>query len=52
MRVRFTVAYDGRGFLGFAENAGVRTVGGDLAAALRRVLRSTDPVAITVAGRT
>lgn len=44
------VAYDGGGFRGFAINAGVRTVGGDLTAALGRVLR--EPVTLTVAGRT
>ena len=33
-RVRLTVAYDGRGFHGFAVNAGVRTVAGELVAAL------------------
>lgn len=52
MRVRFTVAYDGSGFHGFAPNAGVRTVGGDLAAAIARVLRCEEPVELTCAGRT
>jgi tRNA pseudouridine38-40 synthase len=45
-----TVAYDGRGFHGFADNAGVKTVGGALAAALARVLRH--PVELACAGRT
>lgn len=45
-----TVAYDGSRFHGFAENAGVTTVAGTLAAALRRVLRHA--VALTAAGRT
>lgn len=49
-RVRLDVAYDGAPFRGFAENAGVRTVAGDLRAALERVLRQ--PVSLTCAGRT
>ena len=50
VRVRLTVAYDGSGFHGFAENRGVPTVGGDLRRALETVLRQ--PVALVVAGRT
>lgn len=49
-RVRLTVAYDGGDFHGFAVNAGVRTVGGDLTDAIGRVLGH--PVTITCAGRT
>jgi tRNA pseudouridine38-40 synthase len=49
-RVRLLVAYDGRGFSGFAANPGVSTVGGTLAASLERVLRH--PVVLTCAGRT
>ena len=45
-----TLAYDGTGFHGFSENRGVRTVGGELAHALERVLRQ--PVTLLVAGRT
>jgi tRNA pseudouridine38-40 synthase len=47
-----TVAYDGRGFHGFAAQpaTGVPTVGGALAEALEKVLRA--PVQLTVAGRT
>jgi tRNA pseudouridine38-40 synthase len=45
-----TVAYDGAGFHGFAENAGVRTVAGDLRVALRTVTGA--PVEIACAGRT
>ncbi len=52
MRLRLTVAYDGSGFHGFAPNVGVRTVGGDLADAISRVLRLDTPVALTCAGRT
>ena len=50
VRVKLVVAYDGRGFAGFAPNVGVRTVGGTLEAALERVLRH--PVELAVAGRT
>jgi tRNA pseudouridine38-40 synthase len=49
-RLRLDVAYDGSGFRGFAENAGVRTVAGELRRALETVLRR--PVALTCAGRT
>jgi len=49
-RVRMTVAYDGAPYRGFALNPGVRTVSGDLGAALARVLGH--PVELTCAGRT
>jgi tRNA pseudouridine38-40 synthase len=49
-RLRLDVAYDGSAFHGFAENAGVRTVAGELRAALERVL--DEPVGLTCAGRT
>jgi tRNA pseudouridine38-40 synthase len=49
-RVRLVVAYDGAPFHGFAPNAGVRTVIGDLGAALATVVRQ--PVHLTGAGRT
>jgi tRNA pseudouridine38-40 synthase len=45
-----TVAYDGRGYHGFAEQQGVETVGGALSSALERVLGH--PVQLTCAGRT
>jgi tRNA pseudouridine38-40 synthase len=45
-----TVAYDGTGFSGFSENLNVKTVGGELKAALATVLRH--PVNLIVAGRT
>lgn len=45
-----TVAYDGSPFRGFAPNPGVRTVLGDLSAAIARVVRG--PVELTGAGRT
>jgi tRNA pseudouridine38-40 synthase len=52
-RVRMTVAYDGSGFKGFAEQpaaSGVRTVAGVLQAAAAKVLGH--PVKLTCAGRT
>jgi tRNA pseudouridine38-40 synthase len=49
-RVRLVVAYDGTPFHGFAPNAGVRTVMGDLSAAIETVVRH--PVKLTGAGRT
>ena len=39
-RARFTVAYDGTDFRGFAPNHDVRTVIGDLTAAISRVVRA------------
>ncbi len=50
VRLRLDVSYDGAGFHGFAENRGVRTVGGELRAALERVLGQE--LALTCAGRT
>jgi tRNA pseudouridine38-40 synthase len=49
-RVRLVVAYDGTPFHGFAANTGVRTVMGDLSAAIETVIRH--PVKLTGAGRT
>jgi tRNA pseudouridine38-40 synthase len=49
-RARFTVAYDGTDFRGFAPNHDVRTVIGELTAAISRVVRV--PVELTGAGRT
>ena len=50
MNIRAVVAYDGSAFHGFARNDGVRTVAGEIEAALATVLR--EPVEITGAGRT
>ena len=51
VRVRMTLAYDGRGFHGFAAQSGeVRTVAGVLTAALERKLGQ--PVTLGAAGRT
>jgi tRNA pseudouridine38-40 synthase len=49
-RARFVVAYHGARFRGFAPNHGVRTVMGELSAAVARVVRR--PVELTGAGRT
>ena len=50
LRVRLLIAYDGRGFHGFALQRGVDTVAGAVAGALERALGH--PVEITCAGRT
>lgn len=50
-RVRLTLAYDGTTFHGFAEQRDVRTVGGELRAALERVLGG-EVADFAVAGRT
>ena len=49
-RARLLVAYDGTDFHGFAPNVGVRTVLGELSAAISLVVRT--PVELTGAGRT
>jgi tRNA pseudouridine38-40 synthase len=48
--VRLDIEYDGSGFCGWAKQPGLRTVQGELEAALATVLR--EQVALTVAGRT
>ena len=48
--VRMNLAYHGAGFAGWAVQPGMRTVQGELEAALERILGS--PVPLTVAGRT
>lgn len=50
LRLRLDLAYDGAGFKGWAAQPGLRTVEGELTAALATVLR--EPVRLTVAGRT
>jgi tRNA pseudouridine38-40 synthase len=47
---RLTIAYDGAPFAGWAAQPGLRTVQGELEAALARILG--EPVRLTVAGRT
>ena len=51
VRVRLDLSYDGGGFHGWAAQPGLRTVQGDLDAALRTVLRLPE-VLTTCAGRT
>src|SRR4051794_32945650 len=51
MRIRLDVAYDGAGFHGWAAQPGLRTVEGELSAALATVLR-VPAVSLTCAGRT
>jgi tRNA pseudouridine38-40 synthase len=48
--IRLDIEYDGGGFRGWARQPGLRTVQGELEAALATVLR--EPVELTVAGRT
>src|SRR6478609_497348 len=52
LRVRLDLAYDGTAFSGWAAQPSLRTVQGELSAALTTVLRSVLPVRVTVAGRT
>ncbi|HXQ18917.1 MAG TPA: tRNA pseudouridine(38-40) synthase TruA [Acidimicrobiales bacterium] len=51
-RWRLLVAYDGRGFRGFAAQPGAATVAGALSGALTRVTRASEALVITCAGRT
>ncbi|MDO9456933.1 tRNA pseudouridine(38-40) synthase TruA [Nocardioides sp.] len=51
MRLRIDLAYDGTGFHGWATQPGLRTVQGELTAALATVLRTPD-VQVVCAGRT
>jgi tRNA pseudouridine38-40 synthase len=48
--LRLDIEYDGSGFRGWARQPGLRTVQGELEAALAQILR--EEVALTVAGRT
>ncbi|MEO7000011.1 MAG: tRNA pseudouridine synthase A [Terracoccus sp.] len=52
VRLRLDLAYDGTDFAGWAPQPALRTVGGELSAALTTLLRQRDPVRVTVAGRT
>lgn len=52
LRLRIDLAYDGTRFAGWAAQPGLRTVEGELAAALTTVLRARSPLRLTVAGRT
>jgi len=51
-RVRIDLAYDGTDFSGWAAQPGRRTVEGELSVTLTTLLRSPEPVRLTVAGRT
>ena len=52
MRLRLDLAYDGSDFHGWAVQPGVRSVQGTVEHALQMVLRTEQPPALTVAGRT
>ncbi len=52
LRLRLDLAYDGTDFSGWAAQPTLRTVEGELASALTTLLRSREPVRVTVAGRT
>lgn len=52
VRVRLDLAYEGTDFSGWAAQPGLRTVEGELSAALTKLLRAQDSVRLTVAGRT
>jgi tRNA pseudouridine38-40 synthase len=48
--IRLTIAYDGTPFAGWASQPGLRTIQGELEAALERILQQS--IALAVAGRT
>src|SRR6476661_6028227 len=52
LRIRLDFGYDGTDFSGWAAQPGLRTVEGELSAALTTLLRVAQPVRLTVAGRT
>lgn len=52
MRIRLDLGYDGTDFAGWAAQPGLRTVQGELEAALTMILRLPEPARLTVAGRT
>lgn len=52
MRLRLDLAYDGGAFHGWAVQPGLRTVQGEIEAAIATILRLDDPAGLTVAGRT
>lgn len=52
MRLRLDLSYDGTGFRGWAIQPGLRTVQGEVEAAIAMILRLPRPAQITCAGRT
>jgi len=52
VRLRIDLGYDGTLFHGWARQSGLRTVQEDVETALARVLRTSGPPSLTVAGRT
>lgn len=52
MRLRLDIAYDGTEFHGWASQRGLRTIQEELEAWLPRLLRLSEPVTLTCAGRT
>ena len=52
VRLRLDLAYDGSGFKGWARQPGLRTVQGEVEAALTMLLRASEPVLMACAGRT
>ncbi|WP_375002273.1 tRNA pseudouridine(38-40) synthase TruA [Aeromicrobium sp. CTD01-1L150] len=52
MRIRLDLSYDGTGFHGWATQPGLRTVQGEVEAAITTVLRLEQPAQLTCAGRT
>ncbi|WP_217645375.1 tRNA pseudouridine(38-40) synthase TruA [Nocardioides terrae] len=52
MRIRIDLAYDGTDFHGWATQPGLRTVQGELQAALTTAFRLSEPLRVTCAGRT
>lgn len=52
MRLRLDLAYDGGAFHGWATQPALRTVQGEIEAAVTTVLRLDSPAVLTVAGRT
>jgi tRNA pseudouridine38-40 synthase len=52
VRLRLDLAYDGSAFKGWARQPGLRTVQGEVEAALTMLLRASQPVLLACAGRT
>ncbi|WP_168582088.1 tRNA pseudouridine(38-40) synthase TruA [Gephyromycinifex aptenodytis] len=52
LRLRLDFAYDGTDFSGWAAQPGRRSVEEELSTGLTRILRATEPIRLTVAGRT